>query len=315
MAFYYSYNRYLRSIFNYKVKKITINAGFSCPNIDGKIGTDGCIYCNNKAFTNAYLNNDSSIENQIIQQIRKSDRHVKYLAYFQPFTNTYAEASKLYDIYSKIKKFSPIIGIIIGTRADEIDHDKLSVIKKICDEGYYVSIEIGVQTSRDETLLFINRGHLFQEIINAASLIKKFNFSLGAHVILGLPMEGPEDFIRTAKMVSNIGFDIVKIHQLQVFTDTILSNLYKQGIINIMSMSEYLKSLVTFIEHLSPRIAISRMYADARTEYLIAPKWGITKTDFISYLQNELKKRQSYQGKFYKTNSLNSEYIGSLEAI
>lgn len=310
MDYYNTYNSYLRRIFNSRVRKISIDAGFSCPNIDGKIDTKGCLFCNNKAFSGINADEYRSIEEQIEVQLNNKgpSKNTKYLAYFQSFTNTYEEPDKLYDIYKKIKKYPPIAGLIIGTRPDEIDHDKLSVLKRFADEGYYVSIELGVQTSKDETLLFINRGHFFDAIKRASEMISEYKFDLGAHVILGLPMETERDYITTAQTISRIGFNIVKIHQLQVFKNTRLHNLFQQGIVDIFSMNGYLKALVTFLENLSPDIAISRIFAQGKEDFLIAPKWNLNKNDFIRSLTIEFNKRKTYQGKYYTIPWKNPKY-------
>lgn len=301
MDLYNSYNRYLKKAFGTRVRKVMVDAGFSCPNIDGKIDTKGCIFCNNSAFSGYYADSGISIEQQIEHQLNKDkSQDVQYLAYFQPYTNTYGEPEKLYDIYSRIKPYNQIKGMIIGTRPDEIDDKKLSMIKGFIDEGYYVSIELGVQTFKDETLLFINRGHLSDSIFNAAEMIKRYNIDLGAHIILGFPAEEEADNIDTARLISKAGFNIVKIHHLQVFSNTRLYSLYQHGIVGVMTMEDYLNRLITFLEHLSPDIVISRLYAEARDDMLIAPRWNISKDEFLRLLNLEFAKRKTYQGKYYK---------------
>lgn len=301
MNYFSSYNDYLKKTFGTKVRKVMIDAGFTCPNIDGKIDTNGCLFCNNKAFSNMAADSGLDIESQIELQLDiNRNKNIKYLAYFQPFTNTYGDPDRLYSAFSKVRKYEQIIGIIVGTRADEVDHDKMIVLNKFREEGYYISVELGVQTCKDETLLFINRGHLFDSVIRASQIIQQYDFDLGCHVILGLPMEDSDDYINTSRAVSSIGFDIVKIHQLQVFKDTRLHSLYHQGIVDIMPMGDYLRHLVTFLEHLSPHMIISRLYAQAKEEFLVAPKWNFSRDEFLRSLLIEFNKRKTYQGKYYK---------------
>ncbi len=308
MNYYNSYNDYLQKKFGSRVRKLMVDAGFSCPNIDGKIDTKGCIFCNNDAFSGSFTNRKLSIQQQIEDQLN-NNRNVKYLAYFQPYTNTYSDPEKLYEIYESIRPYDKIEGIIIGTRPDEIDRERLSIINSFVEEGYYVSIELGVQTAKDETLLFINRGHMFDSVISASEMIREYNIDLGAHIILGLPGENSDDYKNTAEMLSKTGFKIVKIHHLQVFKNTRLDKLYQQGIVDVFSMEDYLDKLIIFLENLSPDTIISRLYSEAREDLLVAPKWNISKGDFLRLLMIEFAKRNSYQGKY--CSSREKEYCSA----
>jgi len=303
MTYYNRYSLYLGKTFGYPVKKVVLDAGFTCPNRDGSVGLNGCIFCNNAAFTHPLAQRDKPLAWQIEQQLalgHSRNPNARYLAYFQPYTNTYATPEELARVYNRIEAYKDIVGLIVATRADEVDADRLQVLQAMAQKGYYVSVELGVQTFKDETLMFVNRGHLADAICQAAELVHAHDLVLGGHVILGLPGENEQDWLNTARQLSRLRFNTLKIHQLQVFSGTRLERLYHAGQVQLLTAPEYLQALVRFIEHLSPDIVISRLFAEAHKDYLVAPKWRADKQKILRTFDLLCKTQSTYQGKCYQ---------------
>lgn len=295
---YLSFNEYLKKLFGERVHRISINAGFSCPNLDGSISNKGCIFCNNAGFVKE--DSAKSVEQQIADAINffSKSRHFKnikkFIAYFQAYSNTYADVEELKKTYDVIRKFPQIVGISISTRPDCIDEEKLKLINSYTD-SYLVWIEYGMQTSDDKILNWLNRGHTYQDFLNAVELTKKFpKINIGAHIILGLP---GQDIIKDAKEVTKLKLHGVKIHNLHILKNTLLEKLYYEGKISVLEEDEYVKLVCDFLENISNDVVVLRLVSSAKKEYLVSPLWMNNKFDVINKILKELNKRNSFQSK------------------
>ena len=299
MEFYNTYNNYLKQIFGGKVYKISLNAGFSCPNRDGTLSKKGCIYCNELSFSPSKKLGEN-LETQIkigIEKLNKRYKNIKYfLGYLQPNTNTYADVDTLYKIYTKILNHPKISGLIIGTRPDCIDKEKISMINELAQK-YYISLELGLQSMHNKSLIWMNRGHLIDAFENAMKLVENTNIEIGVHVILGLPTETEEEMLENAKYINKFKkIKIVKIHNLHVVKNTPLEILYKQENVKILSLEEYAPLVVKFIGYLDKDKVIARIMGDSPKEYLIAPYWVLEKQKALKYIEETFKKLGIAQG-------------------
>jgi len=302
---YRSFNDYLQEKFGERVYKISLNAGFTCPNKDGTLDKEGCIFCNEKGFSDL-TENVPSIKKQIEEGIavcKNGAKANKFIAYFQNATNTHRKVEELKKHYDTVKLFPDIVGLFISTRPDCIDDEKLDLIESY-SKDYEVWIEYGVQTSHDATLLAINRKHTFKQAIEVIEKTSKRNIKTAAHIILGLPGESTEDIIKTANILAKLPLDGIKLHILHVLRDTKLNDLFKHGKIKLLEEDEYINLTCDFIERLKPDCVILRLVSDARNNVLVAPKWINEKPKVIENIRKEFKRRNSKQGKKYGQESM-----------
>ncbi|MBU1121958.1 MAG: TIGR01212 family radical SAM protein [Candidatus Omnitrophota bacterium] len=295
---YCSFNRYLQDKFGVRVHRISVNAGFGCPNFDGTKSREGCIFCNNKAFSHYTNLKGVSLEEQITQGMkyaRNRFKAKKFILYFQSFSNTYADISTLREKYSYIKKFDDIVGLAISTRPDCIDKEKLDMIEGFCSD-YEVYLEYGLGSVGDKTLELINRNHLFIDFVKAVELTTKYNINIGVHLILGLPGEKIDDMFETARILSKMPLWGVKFHCLHVVKDTGLEKLYNNREIELLSQDEYVNILVRALEIIPDNWVILRLVSDADRSQLIAPLWINNKQEVLRKIEAELVKRNSCQG-------------------
>ncbi|MDD5135781.1 MAG: TIGR01212 family radical SAM protein [Candidatus Omnitrophica bacterium] len=298
MQLYNDYNTYLRSKYGCKVYRIGLDAGFSCPNRDGTKGTGGCIYCNGEGSRSGYANPDHDIRKQLLDRIdylKKAKGASKFIAYFQAFTNTYAYPAALKKIYDRILDIDGVVGLSIGTRPDAIDEDKLKLIASYAKD-IEVWLELGIQSIHNRTLERINRAHTFEDFIKALALAKKFDLPVSAHVILGLPGETKDDMLETAKRLSGLKIDAVKIHLLHILKGSPLERSYSEGKVTLLTRAEYVEVVCDFLEYLSPAIIIQRLTGQGSRRDHIAPEWALDKLDTIGRITDTLKKRGSRQG-------------------
>jgi len=296
---YNDFNSYLRSIYNCRVQKISIDAGLSCPNRDGLISYGGCIYCNSKGSGTGAYNKGLSIKEQIVSQqkfLKKRYKAKKFLAYFQSFTNTYADIKKLSALYDEALSVEDIVGLCIGTRPDCIDNQILDMIENYA-KNYLIWLEYGLQTIHDKTLKFINRGHDRNSFINALESSKNRGIKICVHVIVGLPLETKKHMIETVKFLSNIGIDGIKIHLLYVIKNTKLEELYNNGDYICLKQEEYADIVCDFIERLPKNVVIQRLTGDPHPEELVAPLWSLKKQENLNLIKSFLEKRNTWQGK------------------
>jgi len=299
MERYYKFSKYLKEKFGGRVVKISVDGGFKCPNLDGTLSKEGCIYCNNYAFSPALRRKGKSLEEQIEEGINYGRKRFKanmFIVYFQPYTNTYGEVEFLKKRYDVIKNFPEVVGIAIGTRPDCIDEEKLKLIESYT-ENYEVWIEYGLQSIHDKTLKIINRNHKYSDFLKAVEMTKGRGIKICAHVIIGLPGETKNDMIETAKECGRLRIDGIKIHPLHVVKDTKLEKMYREGKYTPMDIGFYVDTVVEFLQYLSPDTVIQRITADCPPEYLVAPFWISLKERVIKMIEDRLEKDDIYQGK------------------
>jgi len=292
----------LRELFNCKVYKVTIDAGFSCPNRDGTISNKGCIFCDaGGSFSQAH-SNLLLIEKQLEESIARLKNRFgaeKFISYFQAYTNTYAPVEKLKSLYDRALVHPDVVGLSIGTRPDCVDEEKLDMIASY-QKDYLVWVEYGLQSMHDRTLIRINRGHSFEDFTRAVNLSKERGINSCAHVIIGLLGERREDVLQTAKVLADMEIEGVKLHLMCVLKDTKLEKLYNKGEINLLSEEEYVETVCDFLEILPSSTIIHRIAGNGLKTIRIAPKWLGAKLKILNQIDETLDKRGSFQGKYYK---------------
>ena len=272
---YYSFSQFLKERFGCRVHRLSLHAGFSCPNIDGTLDSCGCIFCNNASFSHFVDKKNISLEEQISSSMefaRRRFKAKKFIAYFQSFSGTYDTPEALEKAYGVIKKFKDIVGLSISTRPDTIDNDKLDVIESFTKD-YMVWIEYGLQTVHNKSLSFLKRNHTFEDFLKAIELTKNRNILIAAHLILGLPTESKQDMLITAKKIQSLPISGVKFHCLHVVKDTGLVPLYNKGNISLLSLNQYVDILCDFLENIAEDVVILRVISDAHPKHLLAPLW------------------------------------------
>ena len=289
-----SYSEYLNGIFpGIKIQKISIDAGFTCPNRDGRIGYGGCIYCRNDSFTPQYCSKDKGVKEQVKAGkdfFSRKYPDMKYLAYFQSYTNTYHNSIKyLEDIYREALECEDIVGLIIGTRPDTLDNEIFSLLSQINKEKP-IFIEIGAESANDETLKLINRNHSWNDVVRAVSKAKENNLRCGLHLIAGLPGENKDRILETVKEAVKLPIETLKIHQLQILFGTPLFYLWERGEIEIhpFELEEYLDLCVEIIKIVPENIVIERFISQSPPEMVAAPKWNIKNYQFRHLLDKKI---------------------------
>lgn len=302
--YFRSYNSYLQELFQTRVYKISIDAGFSCPNRDGTKGVGGCIYCDEKGSSSRTQHRGTPIQEQILKNmaVRKSRyKAEKFIAYFQSYSNTYAPVAHCKKLYDEAVFSSPdIIGLSISTRPDCIDEEKLELIASYQKHLPYLQIEYGLQTIHNPTLERLNRCERFEDFLHAFSLTKKFPIHLCAHVILGLPGETRKDMLQTAEMLAKLKVEGVKIHSLAAMKATPLARQYLEGLWKPLGFEESIALIADFLERLPPDTIIHRLSGGGHPQHLVAPLWmKERKNEVLPFLVKEFNKRNSRQGSCY----------------
>ncbi len=297
---YNQYSQHLKNKFNAKVYKITIDAGFSCPNRDGTISKDGCIFCDDGGSFSRAHSNTLSIEEQVYtgaQTLAERFKAQKFMSYFQAFSNTYKPVQELEKIYTASLKHPDIVGISIGTRPDCVDEDKLKLISSFTSD-YYTWIEYGLQSVHDKTLKKINRGHDYKCFLNAYEKTKAKGINTCLHVILNL-FETYEEMMETAREIAKLEPEGVKIHMLCALEGTKIAEMYRNGEITFMSEDEYINTVCDFLEYLPPKTTIHRLAGNGLRTELVAPRWIGKKLDCLNKIDREFLRRNSSQGAKY----------------
>lgn len=289
------FSDFLSKHFPHKVQKISINAGFTCPNRDGTKGLGGCTYCNNQTFSPQYAANDKSIGKQLeegIQFFSHKYPEMKYIAYFQAYTNTYGEVEELLNLYKEALSHPEVVGLIIGTRPDCMPDSLLDELEKLSKQ-YFLLIEYGIESTIDETLTAINRGHTYDDAVDAILRTNERGIYSGAHLILGLPGENHEQILSHADRLSELPLTTVKLHQLQLIKGTRMAYQYKEKPedFRLYSVDEYIDLCIDFMQRLNPEIIIERFVSQSPKELLIAPDWGLKNYQFSAKLQKRLRER------------------------
>ena len=301
-----SYNAYFTKQFGSRVQKISIDAGFSCPNRDGKISTGGCTFCSNDAFNPSYCRPEKTIRQQIEEGIefhkRRYRRANQYLAYFQPYSNTSKPLDELKKIYSQALEIPEIAGIVIGTRPDLIDEDILQYLAEI-QKTHYVIVEYGIESVYDATLKHVNRGHDFATAKRAVELTAAYNLPCGGHFIFGLPGETKPMMLNAADIISQLPLTTVKFHQLQIFKNTTMADEYLQHkeAFHLFELEEYIDFVIDFTERLNPNIVIERFAGEVPPRYLLSEPWMKLRYDeVLARIEKRMEERDTWQGKSYK---------------
>lgn len=300
---YKDFGAFLAIQFPFKVQKISVNAGFTCPNRDGTKGFGGCTYCNNQSFSPDYGVNELSVSKQLENGIRFFSRkypEMKYLAYFQSYTNTYDKPEALIKKYEEALSYPDVVGLIIGTRPDCMPEELLEYFAKLKDNSFLM-IEYGLESTSDETLAVINRGHTYDESIAAIQKTSEKGIYTGAHMILGLPGESREQIIMHADKLSELPLTTIKLHQLQLIRGTAMAKQYKEHPeqFNLFGIDEYIDLCIDFAERLNPDFVIERFVSQSPKELLIAPDWGLKNFEFTAKIKKRFAERNTWQGRLY----------------
>ena len=295
---YNDYGTWLKRRFGQKVQKLSVDAGFTCPNRDGSIGSGGCIYCNNESFNPGYCNRQLSVGEQLKRGkdfFKRKYPEMKYMAYFQAFTNTYAPIDHLRRLYHEALAVDDVIGLIIGTRPDCISTELLDLLEEI-NRHTMVTVEYGVETANDATLRLSNRGHSFDCSRRAIELTAERGITTGAHVIIGLPNESREESIEQAHIMSRLPIDILKIHQMQIIKGTKLAEMYAHDPFHLYSPDEYIDVIISYLERLRADMVVERFASQSPKQLLIAPQWGLKNYELTNLIVNRMKREGRRQG-------------------
>lgn len=293
-----SYGSYLRRRFSCRVSKVNVDGGFTCPNRDGSRGTGGCIYCDNSSFSPKETVAVIPIEEQMAAGMayhRERLGSQKFIVYFQKFTNTYAPVEKLADLYRRALSHPDVVGISVGTRPDSIDDDAVALLTELARDRY-VCVELGLQSIDDAILTRINRGHSFAEYLSAVDRLAGRGIDICTHLIYGFPGEKRSGFVKGARLISSLPVTSVKLHQLHAVEGTKLADMYRDGSYLPISLAEYVGAASDFLEELSPRVSIQRLYGSAPLSIRVAPNWNLKNNQMWYAVVNELKRRGSWQG-------------------
>jgi len=295
---YYPFSRFLRDRFGGRVQRIAIDAGFTCPNVDGSVAVGGCVYCDNRSFSA----NRRSARRSVSEQVERGIAGIgprfgvdKFLAYFQAGTNTYAPVEKLKRLYDEALQHPNIVGLMIGTRPDCVPDPVLDLVESYARDRW-VCLELGLQTIHDRSLDWMNRGHHHDAFVDAVRRCRGRGLNLCAHVILGLPGESHADMMATADACAALGLDGVKVHNLHVVPDTPMEKMYRAGEVPMMERDEYVSLVCDFLERLPPEMVIHRLSGDAPPDYLVAPMWCLEKSALLNAIDREFERRDTRQG-------------------
>jgi uncharacterized protein len=301
---YHAYNHFLRKKFGRRVQKVSIDAGFTCPNVDGTVARGGCTFCDNRSFSPSRRSPRMSphdVQGQISEGIRRLKWRYdvdRFIAYFQPATNTYAPVEKLRPLYEAALDHPDVVGLAIGTRPDSVSNDVLDLLQELA-ACTYLSVEYGLQTIHNRSLDWMNRGHHHDAFLDAIDRSRSRGFEICAHVILGLPGESHDDMLATAREVARLKIDSVKLHNLYAVKDTPLADQVARGEVRLLERDEYIQALVDFLELLPPEMIVERISGDAPPDYFVGPAWCLDKPALRAALDAELLRRDTWQGKHY----------------
>ena len=298
---YHTWNYYLRQKFGEKIFKVSLNAGFTCPNVDGTLGYGGCIYCSREGSGDFAGNPNDNLRKQfdeIKTMMLKKWPNAKYIGYFQAFTNTYAPLEVLKERYETVLGFEDVIGLSISTRPDCLPDDVVDYLAEL-NERTNLWVELGLQTIHDETSDIINRGHTYQDFLDGFKKLKDRNIKTVVHIINGLPGEDKEMMMQTAKAVADMGADGIKIHLLHIIKDTPLQDFLNNGQIVPMEQEEYINLVCDQLEILPEEMVIHRLTGDGKRDELLAPLWSLKKWEVLNRIDDEMKRRGTFQGSKY----------------
>ena len=306
---YNPYGKFLQEKFGTRVHKVSVHAGFTCPNRDGTVGRGGCTYCNIVSFTPENARPKYSVRDQIDSVVAFMKRRFdakKFIIYFQPYSNTYAPVEHLERLYRDALTYPEVVGLSIGTRPDCIDDEKLQMLAELARETF-VSLEYGIESVYDETLRLINRGHDFACTARAFRRTREFGLHVSGHTIIGFPNETEAQRLASAAVINELKPDVLKIHHLHVVKHTELARQYAAQPFHVYTFAEWKDFVIRYLERLSPEIIIERLYGEAPRDLLIAPRWHLTKGEILLRLEAEMRRRGTFQGRrFCETVEANS---------
>ena len=289
---YVEFGPWLQSELGCKVQKISVNAGMTCPNRDGTLGTGGCTFCNNQTFNPAYCRTEKSVTQQLEegkQFFARKYPAMKYLAYFQAYTNTYAELDRLVSLYEEALCVPDVVGLVIGTRPDCMPDNLLDYLEEL-NRRTFLIVEYGVESANDETLLRINRGHTFRQSCEAIRRTAERGIRVGAHVILGFPWEPFDELMRQAEEIGRLPLTTLKLHQLQIIRGTQLAREYAEQPWAVPTAEEYIDLVLNYISRLPYGLVMERFVSQSPPEMVIAPQWGLKNHEFANLLRNRIAK-------------------------
>ena len=294
-------NDFLKEKFNEKIYKVSLDGGFTCPNRDGKVSRGGCIFCSENGSGDFTATKLKSIHAQIEEQIdlvSKKYKGDKYIAYFQNFTNTYAEVSYLRKIYEEALSHEKIVGLAIATRPDCLEDDVLELLAEL-NKKTFLWVELGLQTLNDDVAKYFNRAYETEIYKEASEKLNRLSIKFVTHIIIGLPKEEEDDYLKTTIFAQNCGTWGIKLHLMYVVKNTPLEKLYLNGGLKVNTKEEYVEKVINILENISPEIVVHRLTGDGDRETLVAPLWSIKKIGVLNSIHKELKRRNTYQGKLY----------------
>ncbi len=298
---YFSYNHYLRHRFGRRIHKVSVDAGFTCPNVDGTVAVGGCNFCDNRSFSPSRRLPRTGIAGQIDEGIRRIKRRYKvddFIAYFQPATNTYAPVAKLRTLYEQALAVPKIVGLAVGTRPDCVPDDVLDLLQELAGRTY-VAVEYGMQTMHDRSLDWMNRGHHHAAMVDAVERSRGRGFEVCAHAILGIPGESHDDMLATAHEIARLNVDAVKLHNLYAVKGTPLGDQVERGEVSLMERDDYIHTVVDVLEILPPTMIVERVSGESPPNYHLGPAWCLDKVDVRRALEAEFVRRDTWQGRCY----------------
>lgn len=296
---YFAYNYYLKQSFGHRVQRVSIDAGFTCPNVDGTVAIGGCVFCDNRSFSPSRRLPKLHIRDQIDDGIRRLKKRYKcshFMAYFQPATNTYAPVDILRDLYDQAIAHPEVVALAVGTRPDCVPNDVLDLLEEYASK-LPTTVEYGLQTMHNKSLDWMNRGHHHDAFLDAMERSIGRGFEICAHIMLGLPGETYEDMMETAHECARVGVDAVKIHNLYAVEKTPLADQVRSGEVKLMEKDDYIKTLIDFLEVLPPNVVVERISGEAPGDYFIGPQWCLDKQAILAEVKQEFARRDSWQGK------------------
>lgn len=297
---FYAYRHFLRERFAGRVYRVSLDGGFTCPNVDGRLATGGCVYCDNRSFSPSRRQHRGSIADQLADgMLRLHDRYganTRFLAYFQPATNTYAPVATLRSLFEASIDHPLVVGLAVGTRPDCVPAGVLDLLAELAQRTY-VCVEYGMQTMHDRSLDWMNRGHHHAAMIDAVERSRGLGFDVAAHLILGLPSETHADMLATARELARLQLDAVKFHNLHAVANTRLAEQVRSGAVKLMERDPYITTLADMLELIPPETVVQRISGDAPREFLVGPSWCLDKAAVRRLLDAELERRNSWQGK------------------
>ena len=300
---YNEFGSWLKNRLGFKVQKISLNAGFTCPNRDGTVGVGGCTYCNNQTFNPAYCQTEKIVTQQLEegkQFFARKYPDMKYLAYFQAYTNTYGDVSHVIRLYEEALRVKDVVGIVIGTRPDCMPDELLDYLEELYKRAFLI-VEYGIESTDDEVLRRINRGHDYAATVDAVKRTAERGIITGGHVILGLPGDSRESIIREARLLSELPLTTLKLHQLQLIKGTRMAEEYAErpSDFHLYTADEYIDLVIDFVENLRPDIVLERFVSQSPASLLAIPGWGLKNYEFVEKVRKRMEERDARQGKRY----------------